>query len=46
MSYITILGSCRQLSILKYFNVSFIQEELNYPHYTKEILQQIIYLKN
>jgi hypothetical protein len=46
MSYITILGSCRQQSIIKYLNISLIQEELNYPHYTKEILQQIIYLKN
>jgi len=45
MEYVTIFGSCRQQSISKYFPVSSIQEELNYPHYTKEILQQIRYLK-
>ena len=43
--YITILGSCRQQPISKYYKCSNIQE-LNYPHYTKEILQQIKYLKN
>ena len=45
METITILGSCRQKSISQYKQVSNIQEELNYPHYTKEILQQIRYLK-
>jgi hypothetical protein len=45
MAYVTILGSCRQQPISKYFNVSSIQDSLNYPHYTKEILQQIRYLK-
>jgi hypothetical protein len=45
MDYITIFGSCRQEPINKYFNVSNILSELNYPHYTKEILQQIRYLK-
>ena len=45
MDIITILGSCRQHSISKYFNVTSIQESLNYPHYTSEILQQIQYLK-
>jgi len=45
MDYITILGSCRQHPIAKYKNVSNIQEDLNYPHYTKEVLQQIRYLK-
>ena len=42
---VTILGSCRQQSILKYIEGTSIQEGLNYPHYTKEILQQIMYLK-
>lgn len=42
---ITILGSCRQHSLKKKFNVSDIQEELSYPHYTKEILEVIKYCK-
>jgi hypothetical protein len=45
MDYITILGSCRQTPIENHFNVSQILYKLNYPHYTKEILQQIRYLK-
>jgi hypothetical protein len=45
MDYITILGSCRQEPIKDYFSVSSIQDNLNYPHYTKEILQEIRYLK-
>jgi len=45
MSYITILGSCRQTPIKEYFNTSSILDNLNYPHYSKEILQQIKYLK-
>jgi hypothetical protein len=45
MDYITIFGSCRQEPINKYFNVSDILSELNYPHYTKEVLQEIRYLK-
>jgi len=45
MDCITILGSCRQQPIQKYIRVSTIQESLNYPHYSKEILQQIKYLK-
>ena len=45
MDYITILGSCRQEPIKEYFSVSSIQDNLNYPHYTKEILQEIRYLK-
>lgn len=43
--YVTILGSCRQQSIKNYLPVSTIQEGLNYPHYSKEVLQQIKYLK-
>jgi hypothetical protein len=42
---ITILGSCRQTPISKYFPVTGIRDNLNYPHYTKEILQEIQYLK-
>lgn len=45
MDYITIFGSCRQTPIQNYLPVSNILDELNYPHYTKEILQQIRYLK-
>jgi hypothetical protein len=45
MNYITILGSCRQTPIKEYFNTSSILDNLNYPHYSKEILQQIRYLK-
>ena len=45
MEYITIFGSCRQTPIKDYLQVSNILDELNYPHYTKEILQQIRYLK-
>jgi len=45
MDIVTILGSCRQTPIKKYFKTTNILDELNYPHYTKEILQQIRYLK-
>lgn len=45
MVYITILGSCRQIPISRYLRNTSIHEKLNYPHYTKEILQQIRYLK-
>ena len=44
--YITILGSCRQKPLEKYFNVTCIQESLTYPHYTKEIIQTIEYCKD
>lgn len=43
---VTILGCCRQQSAMTYFRLSDIMEELNYPHYTKEILQQVRYLKD
>jgi hypothetical protein len=42
---VTIFGSCRQTGIKNYTEVTNILEHLNYPHYTKEILQQIRYLK-
>jgi hypothetical protein len=45
MDCITILGSCRQTPIEQHCKVTGILENLNYPHYTKEILQQIRYLK-
>ena len=45
MDLITIFGSCRQTCINSHTNVSNILYELNYPHYSKEILQEIKYLK-
>ena len=42
---ITILGSCRQKPLSKYFTVTSIQDSLTYPHYTKEIIQAIEYIK-
>lgn len=42
---VTILGSCRQTPIKKYYPDTDIQEEITYPHYTKEVLQTIQYLK-
>jgi len=43
--YLTILGSCRQHSLNNIYNCTGIQEKLTYPHYTKEIIQTIKYLK-
>ena len=40
---VSILGSCRQDSIYRYFKVSRIRDGLTYPHYTKEIIQTIKY---
>lgn len=42
---ITILGSCRQHPIKNVFKVNNIQEEVNYSHNTKEILQTIYLCK-
>ena len=42
---ITILGSCRQHSLKNKFNITDIQEELSYPHYTKEIIEVIHFCK-
>jgi len=42
---ITILGSCRQHPIKNIFTVNNIQEEVNYSHNTKEILQTIYLVK-
>ena len=41
---ITIFGSCRQV-IEQEFVISKIQEELTYPHYSKEIIQAIEFCK-
>jgi hypothetical protein len=42
---VTILGSERQYSIAHHYPTTSILSDLNYPHYSKEILQQIRYLK-
>ena len=38
---VTLLGSCRQRPVQTYFDTTTIQEELTYPHYTKEVIQAI-----
>lgn len=43
--YITLLGSCRQWPIRSYYNTTDIQDQITFPHYSKEILQVIQYLK-
>lgn len=42
---ITTLGSCRQHSIIKHYNLTSIQETISYPHYSKEVLQLIKFCK-
>jgi hypothetical protein len=42
---VTILGSCRQESLYKYYNVTNIKNNLTYPHYSKEIVQAIEFCK-
>lgn len=42
---ITVLGSCRQYSIRKDYPITSIQDNLSFPHYTKEILEVIKYCK-
>lgn len=42
---ITVLGSCRQYSLREDYSVTNIQEDISYPHYTKEILQVINFCK-
>ena len=42
---LTILGSCRQDSLYKKYNITKIKNELSYPHYSKEVLQVIKYCK-
>lgn len=42
---ITVLGSCRQYSLRNIYDVTSIQEDISYPHYTKEILEVINFCK-
>ena len=42
---VTSFGSCRQYSLGNHFDLTHIQEELTYPHYSKEIIQAIEYCK-
>jgi hypothetical protein len=42
---ITILGSCRQDSLNKNYNITSIKNEISYPHYTKEIIEVINFCK-
>ena len=46
MTKITILGSCRQDSLYKKYNITSIKNGLSYPHYSKEVLQVIKYCIN
>ena len=43
---VSIFGSCRQDSIARNFKVTQIRDGLTYPHYTKEIIQAINYVKS
>ena len=43
---VTIFGSCRQDSISRRFSVTPIRDGLTYPHYTKEIIQAINFVKS
>ena len=43
---VSIFGSCRQDSISKRFSTTPIRDGLTYPHYTKEIIQAIKYVKS
>jgi hypothetical protein len=43
---VSIFGSCRQDSIAKHFKVSRVRDGLTYPHYTKEIIQAIKFVKS
>ena len=45
MKKISIFGSCRQYSIKDYYEITNIQENLTYPHYSNEIIQAIKYCK-
>lgn len=42
---ITILGSCRQSSLLTLYPCTTIRDDLTYPHYTKEAIQAIEFCK-
>ncbi len=41
----TILGSCRQYTIRDILDCNSLQEDITYPHYSKEVLQMIKYCK-
>lgn len=43
MTKITILGSCRQDSLYKKYDITSIKNGLSYPHYSKEVIQVIKY---
>ena len=43
---VTVFGSCRQDSISKHFKTTPIRDGLTYPHYSKEIIQAINYVKS
>ena len=45
MKKITILGSCRQDSLYKKYNITSIKNDISYPHYTKEMLEVIKFCK-
>jgi len=42
---LTLLGSCRQDSLSKYFQISGIRDNLTYPHYSKEVVQAVEFCK-
>jgi hypothetical protein len=46
MKNVVVLGSCRQDSLQKKYNVSKIKEEISYPHYSKEMVQVVSYCLN
>lgn len=43
---ITLLGSCRQQPIQMYHDTTSVQEDLTYPHYTKEVIQTIRFCRD
>jgi hypothetical protein len=42
---VTILGSCRQDSLYRRYDVTSIKNLLSFPHYSREVLEVIAYLK-
>lgn len=42
---VSVFGSCRQDSLYENFNVTDLRDGLTYPHYSKEIIQAIKYIK-
>ena len=45
MTVISILGSCRQTYVAKHFNTTSLHDLITYPHYSKETLQAIRFIK-